>query len=164
MVLFPPKQACVTYLLECQDLVKNVLCKHPKLDVLYSDFRKAFDKVSYRKFIHKLKAYGFGYRLTELCQRSSDWQKATCSYWRYKLQLVRRRKRSPTRISSRTSTVILERSPLKKLLLYFYQPMIKYDELLPGLLPTIMKLFQKQNAQNQLHTFVGPISSLYLPI
>ena len=40
------------------DLTTNALHKHRKLDVLYTDFMKAFDKVSRRKLIPKLRAYG----------------------------------------------------------------------------------------------------------
>ena len=44
---------------------KNALHKHRKLDVLYTDFMKAFDKVSHLKLIHKLRAYGFGCKLID---------------------------------------------------------------------------------------------------
>ena len=42
--------------LECLDLTTNALHKHRKLDVLFTDFMKAFDKVSHHKLIHKLRA------------------------------------------------------------------------------------------------------------
>jgi hypothetical protein len=61
---FVASKACVTNLLECQDLTTIALHEHKELDVLYTDFMKAFDKVSHRKLIHKLKAYGFGEKLT----------------------------------------------------------------------------------------------------
>ena len=60
---FVSSKACVTNLLECLDLTSNVLHKHRKLDVLYTDFMKAFDTVSHRKLIHKLRSYGFGCKL-----------------------------------------------------------------------------------------------------
>ena len=56
-------KACVTYLLECLDLITDALHKHQKLDVLYSDFIKAYDKVSDLKLINKLRAFGFGCKL-----------------------------------------------------------------------------------------------------
>ena len=62
---FVSSKACVSYLLECLDLSTNALHKHRKLDVLYKDFMKAFDKVSHLKFIHMLRAYGFGCKLTD---------------------------------------------------------------------------------------------------
>ena len=62
---FVASKASVTNLLECQDLTTIALHKHKELDVLYTDFMKAFDKVSHRKLIHKLKAYGFGEKLTD---------------------------------------------------------------------------------------------------
>ena len=57
---FVSSKACVTNLVECLDLTKNALHKRRKLDVLYTNFMKAFDKVSHLKLIDKLKAYGFG--------------------------------------------------------------------------------------------------------
>ena len=51
--------------LECQDLTTIGLHEHKELEVLYTDFMKAFDKVSHRKLIHKLKAYGFGEKLRD---------------------------------------------------------------------------------------------------
>ena len=35
------------------------------MDVLYTDFEKAFDKVSHRKLVIKLDAYGLGGKLLE---------------------------------------------------------------------------------------------------
>ena len=62
---FVSSKACVTNLLECLDLTTNALHKHRKLDVLYTDFMKAFDKVSHLILIHKLRAYGFGCKLID---------------------------------------------------------------------------------------------------
>ena len=52
---FVSSKACVTNLLECIDLTSNALHKQSKLDVLYTDFMKAFDKVSHLKLILKLR-------------------------------------------------------------------------------------------------------------
>ena len=62
---FVTSKACVKNLLECQDLTTITLHEHKELGVLYSDFMKAFDKVSHRKLIYKLRAYGFGDKLTD---------------------------------------------------------------------------------------------------
>ena len=40
---FVPKRACVTNLLECQHVVSDLLNKNILVDVLYTDFEKAFD-------------------------------------------------------------------------------------------------------------------------
>ena len=63
--LFVSSKAYLTNLLKCLDLIKNALHKHRKLDVLYDDFMKAFDKVSHLKLIHNLRAYGFGCNLID---------------------------------------------------------------------------------------------------
>ena len=60
---FVKKRACVTNLLECQGLVANILSKGNSVDVLYTDFSKAFDKVSHRKLLVKLSGYGFSLKL-----------------------------------------------------------------------------------------------------
>ena len=60
---FVSSKACVTNLLQYLDLTTNALNEHRKLDVLYTDFIRAFDKVSHRKLIRKLRAYGFGCKL-----------------------------------------------------------------------------------------------------
>ena len=60
---FVSSKACVTNLLECQDITTSALHDRLNLDVLYTDFMKAFDKVSHRKLLLKLRAYGFGERL-----------------------------------------------------------------------------------------------------
>ena len=53
----------VANLVKFLDLTTNAMPKHRKLDVLYIDFMKAFDKVSHLKLIQKLRVYGFGYKL-----------------------------------------------------------------------------------------------------
>ena len=56
---FVSGRACVTNLLECQDLTTSAMKNSTSVDVLYTDFAKAFDKVSHLKLLHKVKAYGF---------------------------------------------------------------------------------------------------------
>ncbi len=43
---FVLKKSCVTNLLECQNEVSGFLRDNESVDVLYTDFEKAFDKVS----------------------------------------------------------------------------------------------------------------------
>jgi hypothetical protein len=49
---------CTTNLLEYVDIITEGLACGNSLDVLYTDFAKAFDKVSHRKLLTKIKAYG----------------------------------------------------------------------------------------------------------
>jgi hypothetical protein len=49
---FVSSKACVTHLLECQDITTSALHDRLDLDVLYTNFMKAFDKVSHRKLLH----------------------------------------------------------------------------------------------------------------
>ena len=60
---FVRNKACVTNLLECQDVVSSMLRDGKCVDVLYTDFSKAFDKVSHKKLLIKLSAYGIRGRL-----------------------------------------------------------------------------------------------------
>ena len=69
---FVRRRACVTNLLECQNLVSKSVLEGNTVDVLYTDFSKAFDKVSHKKLIHKLKAYG-------VLGKMLDWVKAFLS-------------------------------------------------------------------------------------
>ena len=60
---FVKNRACVTNLLECEDIVGDCLNRGNTMDVLYTDFSKAFDKVSHTKLLIKLKGYGLEDRL-----------------------------------------------------------------------------------------------------
>ena len=62
---FVQKKSCVTNLLECQHIVSGLLNENKSVDVLYTDFEKAFDKVSHKKLIIKLRAYGIRGKLLE---------------------------------------------------------------------------------------------------
>ena len=55
---FVKKKACVTNLLACQNKITKCLMEEKSMDVLYKDFSKAFDKVSHKKLLHKMRAYG----------------------------------------------------------------------------------------------------------
>ena len=58
-----PKRSCSTNLLETLDLITHALSNGYPVDVVYTDFAKAFDKVSHSKLVFKLKFYGFNERL-----------------------------------------------------------------------------------------------------
>ena len=62
---FVYKKSCITNLLECQQVVSGLLNENKSVDVLYTDFEKAFDKVSHKKLIIKLYAYGIRGRLLD---------------------------------------------------------------------------------------------------
>ena len=62
---FVANRACVTNLLETQDIITRAQEEGLDVDVLYTDFSKAFDRVPTVKLIDKLKAYGFGSTTTK---------------------------------------------------------------------------------------------------
>ena len=62
---FVYKKSCITNLLECQQVVSGLLNENKSVDVLYTDFEKAFDKVSHKKLLIKLYAYGIRGRLLD---------------------------------------------------------------------------------------------------
>jgi hypothetical protein len=62
---FVHRKSCVTNLLECQQVVSGLLNENKSVDVLYTDFEKAFDKVSHKKLIIKLYAYGIRGKLLD---------------------------------------------------------------------------------------------------
>ena len=51
-------RACNTNLLICQDLTTLAIQNDGAIDILYTDFSKAFDIVSHKKLITKMEAYG----------------------------------------------------------------------------------------------------------
>jgi hypothetical protein len=55
---FMPGKSCTTNLLEFIDKVTHEIDQGNYVDIIYTDFSKAFDKVSHRKLLVKLKAYG----------------------------------------------------------------------------------------------------------
>jgi hypothetical protein len=88
---FLPKRSCTTNLLEAYDLMSAALDKGLPVDVIYTDFRKAFDTVPHRRLIHKLSAHGISGKLLDwirewlsnrsqrvvLGEYSSDWCQVT---------------------------------------------------------------------------------------
>jgi hypothetical protein len=55
---FVKRKACTTNLLEHEDMVSGFLAQDEVLDIFYADFAKAFDTVSHRKLLFKLKTVG----------------------------------------------------------------------------------------------------------
>jgi hypothetical protein len=55
---FVPKRGCNTNLLAFQDFISLSLQKNIPVDILYTDFAKAFDKVLHRKLLCKIWSYG----------------------------------------------------------------------------------------------------------
>eukprot|EP00915_Cephaloidophora_sp_WS-2016_P008609 GHVH01011899.1.p1 GENE.GHVH01011899.1~~GHVH01011899.1.p1 ORF type:complete len:139 (+),score=8.47 GHVH01011899.1:31-417(+) len=84
---FIPGRSCEAQLLSCTNLWTQLLEDGESVDVVYTDFRKAFDAVPHRRLLVKLKAYGLGEEITNwleafLCGRkqcvsvngvTSDW-------------------------------------------------------------------------------------------
>ena len=57
---FRQKRSCMTQLIEVIDYFTKMLDEHNDIDVVYLDFRKAFDSVPHRRLLQKLKGYGIG--------------------------------------------------------------------------------------------------------
>jgi hypothetical protein len=55
---FVPNKACITNLIETLDAIKDATNKGYSVDLILLYFSKAFDKVSHKKLILKLRAYG----------------------------------------------------------------------------------------------------------
>jgi hypothetical protein len=62
---FVPRKGCVTNLLESRDIVTEAIHRGHAVDVIYTDFAKAFDKVPHKRLFSKLKGYGIHGRLLE---------------------------------------------------------------------------------------------------
>ena len=52
--------SCLTNLLEFLEYVCNYIDKGLPVDIIYLDFRKAFDKVPHKRLMVKVKAHGIG--------------------------------------------------------------------------------------------------------
>lgn len=57
---FVPKRSCETQLLNCFEKWSELLESNQPVDVLYLDFKKAFDAVPHKRLIRKMEAYGLG--------------------------------------------------------------------------------------------------------
>ena len=56
---FMPRKSCATNLIESLDIITDALNNGKLVDVVYTDFSKAFDKVDHELLLLKIKAYGF---------------------------------------------------------------------------------------------------------
>ena len=62
---FRRKRSCLTNLLESYETWTKLLDDGTPVDIIYCDFRKAFDRVSHKHLIRKLSAYGLRNRVLE---------------------------------------------------------------------------------------------------
>ena len=62
---FLPKRSCLTNLLETFEAWTGLLDEGFAVDVIYLDYKKAFDTVPHQKLLIKLREYGFESRLVE---------------------------------------------------------------------------------------------------
>jgi retron-type reverse transcriptase len=90
---FVPNKACVTNLLETLDIITDAVNKGHSGDLVLLDFAKAFDKVSHKKLVQKLEAYGISSILVKWIEsfltgrrqrvligdHSSEWEEVTSS-------------------------------------------------------------------------------------
>ena len=74
-------------MLETFDIITKALSDQKIIDIIYTDFSKAFDKVNHRKLLYKLKKYGInGFILKWISDFLSDRQQRvvlgeSCSSW-----------------------------------------------------------------------------------
>ena len=62
-LVFITGRSCVTQLVEVLDFIGSPLDNRGQVDVICLDMSKAFEKVSHRKLLRKLRDYGFGGKL-----------------------------------------------------------------------------------------------------
>ena len=56
---FLPNKSWLTNLMETLDFITKALSNGYPIDIIYTDFAKAFDKNSDKKLLYKLKFHGF---------------------------------------------------------------------------------------------------------
>ena len=57
---FLKARSCLTNMLCFLEEITKLIDERSPVDIIYLDFQKAFDKVSYKKLLHKLKAHDIG--------------------------------------------------------------------------------------------------------
>ncbi len=62
---FRQGRSCVTQLLEIVEIWKKMLEEGADIDVVYLDFRKAFDSVPHQRLLKKVRAHGIGGNLLQ---------------------------------------------------------------------------------------------------
>ena len=55
---FVSHKACVTNLLEALDIMTEAMNNGYPVDIIFTDFDKAFDKVPHKRLLHQLRSYG----------------------------------------------------------------------------------------------------------
>ena len=55
---FQPRRSCTTQLMVATEYWTRILQQGDSVDIIYLDFKKAFDLVAHRRLLTKLKAYG----------------------------------------------------------------------------------------------------------
>ncbi|XP_065673997.1 uncharacterized protein LOC136090947 [Hydra vulgaris] len=55
---FVHRKGCISSMLETRDIMTSSIHRSHAVDVIYTDFAKAFNKVPHRRLLHKLRAYG----------------------------------------------------------------------------------------------------------
>ena len=55
---FLSKKSCVSNLLECMDAISDILIRDGAADILYVDFRKAFDSVPHKRLLCNMESQG----------------------------------------------------------------------------------------------------------
>ena len=73
---FTKGSSCFTNLLEFYEAVSDWVVEGKAVDVVYRDFKKAFDKVSHRRLLTKVRACGVaGQVVNWIANWLSDWRK-----------------------------------------------------------------------------------------
>jgi Reverse transcriptase (RNA-dependent DNA polymerase) len=80
---FRPARSTTTNLLSLSNFITKSMDSNVQVDVVYTDFKKAFDKVDHSILIRKLFDLGFSYNITELFV---DYLSGRCQFVKYESQ------------------------------------------------------------------------------
>eukprot|EP00745_Piridium_sociabile_P028422 TRINITY_DN45753_c0_g1_i14.p1 TRINITY_DN45753_c0_g1~~TRINITY_DN45753_c0_g1_i14.p1 ORF type:complete len:133 (+),score=19.72 TRINITY_DN45753_c0_g1_i14:306-704(+) len=69
---FRQKRSCISQLLEVIDYVTKAVDQGKPVDVVYLDFKKAFDSVPHKRLLTQLSAYGVGGHLLKWIKRQIE--------------------------------------------------------------------------------------------